>query len=136
MTTVVVYKTGPAGPPGPAGNPGGRLSRTASTAIGGFKVVRELGGGAVALASSDDPARTDVIAGVTLCAASEGAPIDIVRQGEILDETLNLTPGPLFLGLGGAIVSEPPAHGALVRIGVASTGGRAIIDIQPPIIRA
>lgn len=135
MTTVVIYKTGPAGPPGPAGSPGGNLVRIASMAIGGFKAVRDLGDGTVALASSDDPEHAGMLLGVTLHAAEQGATADIIRQGEIIDASIGLTPGPLFLGLDGAIVSAPPATGALVQVGVATAGSRAVIDVQPAIIR-
>jgi hypothetical protein len=138
MTTIIIYKTGPegpAGPPGQAGSPDGNLSRIAASGIGGFKVVREVGDGTVALASSDDPEHAAMISGVTLGAAEAGASVEIVRQGEIVDGSLGLTPGPLFLGLDGAPVSTPPTSGALVRIGVAATSGRAVIDVQPAIIR-
>jgi hypothetical protein len=138
MTTVVVYKTGPqgpAGPPGPSGGAAGSMSRTAAVDVGGFKVVRELGDGTVTLASSDDPSHAKMIVGVTLGAAAQGATVGVVRQGEIVDGSMGLTPGPLFLGINGAIVSAAPSSGALVQIGVAATSGRAVIDVQSPIIR-
>jgi hypothetical protein len=134
--TQAVGQRGAQGPAGPAGaSSGGALTRTASTAIGGFKVVRELGDGTVALASSNDVAHAAMIVGVTLGAAAQGAATTVVRQGEIIDGTLGLTPGPLFLGLNGGIQSAPPANGVLVWVGLAATSSRAVIDVQPAIIR-
>jgi head-tail adaptor len=121
---------------GPAGVASSLLSRTAGVPIGGFKVVRDAGDGETAvLVSFDAVDSSTLILGVTTHAASEGADLQIMRQGEISDSSLELVPGPLFLGSNGAVVSTPPASGALVLIGTAVSSGVAIIDVQPPIVR-
>lgn len=111
------------------------MYRIAAANLGGFRVVYDIGDGTVDYASYDTTSSAGSILGVTLHAASLGASATIVRQGQIVDPTLGLTPGPLFLGSNGTITSTAPASGMVVQVGIASTSGVAAIDIQPAIIR-
>jgi hypothetical protein len=112
------------------------MQRIAATSLSGFKVVYDVGNGTVAYASYDDLSHVGTILGVTLHAANAGGAITVVRQGQIVDATLGLTVGTLFLGSSGNIVSNLPTSGVIVPVGIASTSGIAVIDIQPAIIRS
>ena len=112
------------------------FNRIAGTPIGGFKVVRDMGDGTTAaLASCDDTDHAGLILGVTLHAADADAALRIMRQGEIVDTSMQLTPGPLFLGLNGDIVSLPSVSGVLVLIGNAVSSSAVVINVQLPIMR-
>jgi len=111
------------------------MYRVAATNLSAFKVVYDIGDGSVNYASSDVTTHAGDILGVTLHAANSGANAIVIRQGQIIDPTLGLTVGTLFLGNNGAIVSSPPSTGMLVQVGKASTSGVAVIDVQPAIIR-
>lgn len=111
------------------------MYRIAAANLGGFRVVYDIGDGTVDYASSDDTAHAKDVLGVTLHAASIGTSCTVVRQGQIVDPTLGLTPGTLFLGTNGVITSSVPSTGMVVQVGAASTSGIAVIDVQPAIIR-
>lgn len=111
------------------------MYRVAATNLGGFRVVYDIGNGTVDYASYDVTTHAKDVLGVTLHAASIGDNATVLRQGQIVDPTLNLTPGLLFLGSNGVITSSVPSAGMLVQVGKASTSGVAVIDVQPAILR-
>lgn len=111
------------------------FNRIAGEALGGFRVVYGDGSGSVFYASADAPAHSGAIEGITMHAAVLDDTIAVLRQGQIIDASLNLTPGILFLGVNGTIVSTPPVSGMLVQVGLASTSSTAVIDVQPAILR-
>jgi hypothetical protein len=111
------------------------MYRVAATNLSAFKVVYDVGDGSVNYASFDVTAHASNVLGVTLHAANAASNVVVIRQGQIIDPTLGLPVGTLFLGSNGAIVSSPPSTGMLVQVGKASTSGIAVIDVQPAIIR-
>lgn len=112
------------------------LYRVAGESVGGFRVVYENSNGEVFYASSDDIAHSGDVLGVTTGAASLGDVVAVIRQGQVVDAALNLTPGPLFMGVNGVVTSIPASTGVSLQIGKASTASIAVIDVQPAIIRS
>lgn len=74
--------------------------------------------------------------GVSITSGTAGANINLVLQGPIDVAGLGLSPGPVFVGPAGALVSTPPATGVLRQIGHASTSAEMIVDPHPIIARA
>ncbi len=124
------------GPPGPPGANGSVIAKTPAGTISGHKVAKANGDGTVSLASSDDPASLGTVLGVTLGAASAPAQVQIGLQDEIFEPTWAWRPGPVFLGLAGALTQMPPLAGVLQQIGVSTSPTSILVDIQSPTMRA
>lgn len=123
-----------AGPPGPAGPPGGSLlDGTAAVTCSGHRVVRAVAGG-VAPASCADPSHAGSVLGVTHGAALAGEPIEFVAFGVMEEPSWTWVPGPLFLGLDGALTQYRPLAGFLQQIGVATAPTRILVNLGLPMI--
>lgn len=118
----------------PAGLP--PITFTAGQPLSGHRAVRLAGSGAVRFASADDITQAGLVAGVTLHAAEEGEPVAVAIVGEVVEPSWSFAPGPVFLGLNGALVQAPPASGFVQPMGTAITPTRLIVERGTPIILA
>lgn len=128
-----VIAAGLRGPAGRDGAPGSQVvSFVAGAALSGHRAVFAAGN-TVAYASSGAPETAAQVIGVTTQAADAGAPINVQRMGTITEPTWSWAPGPVFLGLAGALVQTPPDTGAYLQIGVALDATTLDIRIGTPI---
>ena len=56
--------------------------------------------------------------------------------GAIDEPSWSFSPGPVFLGLNGALVQAPPASGFVLQIGTALSATRLVVERFSPIILA
>lgn len=131
---VHVLTGGSAGGPAPIANE--QVTLTAGADLSGHKVVRATGTDHVDYASSDDPAHIGSAIGVTYGAAAAGTPIAVVTSGPIVEPTWSWTPGPVFLGINGALTQTAPTSGFVQTVGVATSPTRLIVEIGMAILRA
>lgn len=130
---VLTAERGAPGPVGPAG--GSALTRTAATTLSGHRMVYAVDSASVATASAGDLAHFSQALGLTLGAATAGSDINIQRSGQVAYEGWSFTPGPVLLGLDGALV-QTLAPGSLYSliIGFAVDATTLYLDIGSPII--
>lgn len=118
------------GEPGPAG--GSSFQRTAGATLSALRAVYELNGQTFYLDYRDED-HIDLLLGITLTAASAGAPVNVQRSGVLDDSGWNWTPGRIWLGIDGALTQTPPADGYDVLLGTAVSATRIILNITDPI---
>ncbi|MDE1673859.1 DUF7264 domain-containing protein [Nocardia gipuzkoensis] len=124
--------------PGPAGPTGGAVIATGVAAIplSGHRAVTRQPDGTLVYASNDDPSHMNLPIWITTGAADAGAVAEAIAFGEITESSWAWTPGPLYLGVYGAIVQVPPtAPDAyfLARLGAAMTPTSVFVDRSPSI---
>ena len=127
---------GPQGVPGPAG--GATLTRTASVALGGHRVVRSLDASQVGYADTTNPLHGDDTLGLSTGAAVAGAELQVQNMGSLQFAGWTWTPGqPVFLGQDGLLTQTPlePVDGAafVQAVGHAEAADTLYIDIQPAV---
>ena len=113
---------GPAGAPGgkgDAGQPGAAGSADPQTAtlagaVGLHQLVFNSPAGAL-LASCDQPGQAGKVLGLSLAAGALGIQITYSAAGVVTDQAWNWTPGPIFLGLNGALTQQLPAAATFVQ---------------------
>lgn len=124
------------GPPGSSGGaPGNRIQITGTAAVplSGHRAVYRRADGLIEYASSDNPAHIGVPIWVTTGAASASTTVTMVALGEIVEGSWTWTPGPIFLGINGALTQTPPAepvHDFLAVLGYAPTSTRMYVNRQ------
>lgn len=130
---------GPRGVQGVPGAPGGTSEvRTASTMLGGHRLVRSTGAGTVGYADSSNASHGDDTVGMTLGAADAGAAVDVQRTGSVEFTGWAWTVGdPVFLGTDGLptqVAPEPIDGAAFVQtIGHAESATVLNLHIDAPI---
>lgn len=112
------------------------ITFTAGEPLSGQRAVRLAGSGTVRIASSDDISQAGLPIGVTTAAADEGADVPVMIVGAIDEPSWSFSPGPVFLGLNGALVQAPPASGFVLQIGTALSATRLVVERFSPIILA
>jgi hypothetical protein len=112
------------------------LTFVAGEPLSGHRAVRLAGAGTVRVASSGDIAQAGLVLGVTTGAAEEGSPVAVMVVGEVDEPSWSFAPGPVFLGLNGALVQAPPASGFVQQMGTAVYSTRLIVERAAPIILA
>jgi hypothetical protein len=118
------------GAPGPAG--GSAFQRIAGETLSALRAVYELDG-VVRYLDPQDSDHIDLLLGLTLTAATPGAPVNIQRSGPIDDAGWSWIPGPVWLGPAGTLTQTPPADGYDLLIGAAMSATRLTLNIQDPI---
>lgn len=121
---------GPAGRDGVAGGQSETL--VAGAALSGHRAVIASGGSAY-YASADSPQTAAQTVGVTTQAADAGAPVTVQRFGRLVELTWSWVPGPVYLGLAGALTQTAPETGVYLQIGVALDATTLDIRIGTPV---
>lgn len=105
---------GPKGDDGPQGPPGTTtITVTADTNLSGHRAVRWATPTRVDYASAADPSRAWTI-GITLGAATAGAPVEVETLGLVTEPSWSWDPNALvFLGVDGVLTQIPPEAPAL-----------------------
>lgn len=130
VMVVAVSDQGPPGPPGAPGPAGGAaVQRLAGESLSALRMVYELDGQVFVL-SSADAAHIDLLLGLALTAAPAGNATNIQLIGAVDDAAWSWTPGPIWLGINGALTQTPPASGFDVRLGAAVSATRVILNIE------
>lgn len=133
LETVTLGEQGPPGLPGAPGPAGGSaFQRIAGETLSALRAVYELDG-VVRYLDPQDGDHIDLMLGLTLTAATPGAPVNIQRSGPIDDAGWGLTPGAVWLGPAGTLTQTPPSDGYDVLIGAAMSATRLTLNIQDPI---
>lgn len=119
---------GPQGPPGPAGA-GATVTAPAAENITAYKVVAMDPSGQFYLADPLILSDSCYVVGVSLFSALTGEPLDAQTDGVMITPAI-WSPGPLFLGPGGTLVTSSPLAGFALPIAVAATTTQLIIRPQ------
>lgn len=116
--------------PGPAGEGAATetISRIASQALGGFRVVRVDANNQFALCDASAPECANAC-GLTIGAAAQGAIATAQSSGEITEAAWNWNEGPVYCGAAGTLTQLEPQSGTIVEIGRAA--GPKSIRINP-----
>jgi hypothetical protein len=105
----------------------------AGTVLSGGRVVAVVNGVAQ-LVSRDSETGLNALAGVTLGATLEGAPVQVQTGGRIIDPAFAFDAGePVFLGIGGLPTQTPPTTGWCVQIGHAESATTLCVRLGQPI---
>lgn len=130
------------GPPGPQGLPGDAqaisqviTTGTAAGNLSGHRAVTQRVDGTFEPASNTNPAHLSAPVWITTGAASSGAPVTAVAYGLIEEPSWAWTPGPIFLGVGGALTQTPPTAPAvfLAQIGTATGPTTVFVSRNPSV---
>lgn len=110
-----------------------RLTLTAAGAISALRMVAaENGTGRYP--DTDAPADAGRVVGMAVTAADDGAPFQIVTDGEWTDDAWTWTPGPVFCGDEGVLTQAVPS-GWVLMVGQAMSATRLLIDVRIPFLR-
>ena len=125
---------GPPGPPGPSGAGGNTITRDASTAIGGQRLVIGTSGGEVAYADSTNDAHLGKILGLSLNAANIGEEVEVLLFGytEFNGWSWNTTL-PIYASSNGLLTQTPPTTGFSQIVATAETATRIYLRLREPI---
>ena len=116
------------------GGDGSAFIRIAGEPISALHAVYELPSGTVHPLSADDAVHIDLLAGITITSAVAGQEITVQRAGPLDATGLNLQPGRVWLGMGGALTQTPPDTGFDTLLGYATAEQRLYIDISETIL--
>lgn len=89
--------------------------------------------GILYLASSSELSSSESVLGVCISSTVIGDSAKIVLAGEYTFENELFTPGPVFLGTSGEIVSVKPTTGYVLQIGFAVSSTKLIVRIGTPV---
>lgn len=132
--TATALQVGPQGPPGSITGDGSVPTFTAGAALSGHMAVRAVGDGSVVYASADQPSQAGTVLGITTGAAQAGAQVSVVTAGPVDEPSWAFAPGPVWLGLNGALTQVLPQGGMLQQIGIALLPTRLLVAITPAIL--
>nr|WP_185965404.1 hypothetical protein [Pseudomonas mendocina] len=127
----VAGRRGQQGIPGPAG--GQAFQRIAGEVLSALRAVWEGPAGSVFSLDYRNSAAIYLLLGLTLTAADTGGAVNVQRSGPIDDSAWSWMPGPVWLGVDGALTQVPPVEGFCVLLGSAVSATRLILDIHQPI---
>lgn len=117
------------GPPGPEG--GSSFVRIAAAPLSALTVVWESAAGQVHALDYRDADHIDLLAGISITAASAvGQTVNVQLAGPLDVAGLGLTPGRVWLGVGGALTQTPPADGFDVLVGRVVAGHRLYLSFN------
>jgi hypothetical protein len=119
------------GPAGPGALPG--FESIAAVTLSALRVVYRAADG-LRYASSDSPSTAVQAVGVLPAAINANASGFVQTSEEISDASWAWSPGPVWLGINGALTQTPPISGVQVEIGLALTPTMLLIRVQPSIL--
>ena len=134
---IAAGQQGPAGPsgiPGPAG--GTAMVFTATTAIGGHRVLALNAANEVIYASNDTLGTAHKIIGMSLNAAAPGGAINVARGSEVIEPSWNWTTTlPVYLGTNGLLTQTPPVSPATFSliVGFPTSATGLFLSVREPI---
>ena len=138
-TEVELVELGEQGPrgiqgiPGPAG--GATLITVGAAPISGHTAVALGSDGLLIYADCTNPAHLGAVLGVVANAYGAGDPAVVQTSFDISHAGWAFTLGPVFAGVGGAIVQTLPMGAVFAQVvGYALAPTRIRIDVQPPIV--
>lgn len=113
-------------------------ARTASGSLSGHRVVTPGPDGRVGYASNTAAEHVNAPLWLTLSAALAETQVTVLMAGEATEPSWSWSPGPVYLGAGGALTQTPPGAGAVfsAQIGAATSPTTVHIDRQPSIVLA
>lgn len=135
-----IAEQGPAGAagaqgiPGPAG--GSSMEFTATTAIGGHRVLALDAANAVVYAENTAYMHSNKIIGISLNAAAPGGTISAVRAGEVAESSWSWDVTlPVYLGVNGLLTQTPPVYPAAFSliVGFPTAPDRLFVAVREPI---
>jgi len=124
------------GPPGPPGADGASTLRLiAGAALGGHRAVLLDADSQAQYASADDPDHFGRVVGITTGAAVSGAPVDVLRGGELVEPGWAWAPGlPVYLGINGVLTQVPPvAPSFCLIVGFPVAPTKLFVSLREPI---
>lgn len=125
---------GPQGPQGDPGAVGSVLTKTASAAIGGHRVVVASGADGVLVADLSDASHLHRVIGITEGAAGLGDSIDVRYAGEMTEGSWSWTPdAPIYVGAAGVLTQTPPLGAWLRIVAVAISATRIVVGLREPV---
>ena len=138
-TDVEVLEAAAQGPRGPQGIPGpvgGATTVTVGAApISGHTAVALDSGGLLVYADCTNPAHIGAVQGVVGNAYSPGDQAVVQTDFELVHAGWSFSPGPVFVGLSGALVQTLPPGALFAQVvGFALAPTRIRVDVQPPIV--
>lgn len=136
---VLVLSAGSQGPAGIQGTPGvsgsSYVTYTANGAIGGHRAVRPVFDNEVAYADNSATADANVVLGITIGAAVNGADVNVQTTGEMVEPSWDWTiDQPVFVGAAGVLTQTVPTSGFLLIVGIATAPTKLLIGIKQPIV--
>ena len=138
-TVVQVYTEGPQGPPGPQGpaGPAGSdtLTRNASGAIGGQRLVIGNSDETVSYADATNSAHLGKILGLSTNAANDGEAVTVLLSGytEFGGWSWN-TSLPIYASTNGLLTQTPPSGSGFSQVvAMAETATRIFVRLREPI---
>lgn len=75
------------------------------------------------------------VVGISVTAAADGEPFEVLTDGEWADASWSWTPGPVFCGADGVLTQTPPS-GWVLEVGRALSATRLTVDVKTPLVRA
>lgn len=130
---VSVGSPGPQGVPGPTGS-SAYVRLAGPGGIGGHRLVRSIGSGAVGYVSASNVDHGDDTEGLSLNAAAEGADVTIQTAGPVAFAGWAWTPQqPVFAGDDGLLTQTPPTTGFVQIVGHAEDATTLFLRIESPV---
>lgn len=111
------------------------VDAVAGETLSGQRVVRIENAQAL-YASSAVQAHAGHVAGITTGAALADDPVSVQTTGIMTEPSWSWAPGPVYLGVGGALTQTPPETGFVLIVGRAIDATKMLIGIQTPILRS
>lgn len=109
----------------------------AGVPISGHRAVTILADGLVYYADHDTLDDIPNVMGISMNAAVEGDPVDILVFGEMIEPSWSWTERrAIFLGSAGHLTQAPPTTGFLMEVGFAVTPQKIMVELKPAIVLA
>jgi hypothetical protein len=122
-------ETGADGKPGPAGA-GSLISRTATAFVQIWTAIVADGTAGCRPADPSDLSQRQQVIAVTAYGGAPGAPVEGVNTGDLQGPTNGFVPNTtLFVGPGGALISEPPTSGWSQAVASVIADGHIVVNL-------
>jgi uncharacterized protein (DUF697 family) len=109
------------------------VERKAGEALSALRGVWEDEQGVVRLLDPSDEEHIGLFTGITITAGSTGETVRVQCSGVVDAESKGLVPGPVWLGVAGALVQVPPTRGVDFHLGAAVAESRLVLFPAEPI---
>ncbi len=114
---------------------GVRVTKIASAALSGHRVVRSLGATQVAYADPSNVSHATHVLGMTTHAAAFSSPIDVLTFGEIEESSWSWVPdGLIYFAANGVLTQVSPVAGFTQVVGFALSSTKIMVELRAPIM--